>query len=64
MNSLVQDRSDTAWTANRFLPFSLSQKNHVTRKYMASAHQLVESGKQPSDPRKNVHEFMNIEGKQ
>ncbi|XP_042017271.1 replication factor C subunit 3-like [Salvia splendens] len=38
-----------------------SKKNHVTRKYLASTHQLVESGKQPCDPRKNVHEFMNIE---
>ncbi|XP_057800346.1 uncharacterized protein LOC131015887 isoform X2 [Salvia miltiorrhiza] len=36
-------------------------KNHVTRKYLASTHQLEESGKRLSDPRKNVHEFMSIE---
>lgn len=41
-----------------------SQKNHATRKYLASTNQLEESGKRLRDPRKNIQEFMSIEGKQ
>lgn len=40
-----------------------SQKNHATMKYLASAHQQEESGKRQNDPRKNVQQFMRIEGK-
>ncbi|KAL1540030.1 replication factor C subunit 3-like [Salvia divinorum] len=48
----TKNNSSTTFTAS---------KNHVNRKNWASTHQLAESGKQLSDPRKNVHKFMNIE---
>lgn len=41
-----------------------SQKNYATTKFLVSTHPLEESGKTLNDPRKNVQEFMKIEGKQ
>ncbi|KAH6767588.1 hypothetical protein C2S52_018571 [Perilla frutescens var. hirtella] len=50
----------------QFLPqfdklYNDCKKNQATTKYLASEHQLEESGKGLNDPRKNVQEFMRIE---
>ncbi|KAI3444886.1 hypothetical protein Pfo_001551 [Paulownia fortunei] len=39
------------------------QKNHAVKKYLPSAHQQEELGKRHNDQRKNVQQFMRIEGK-
>lgn len=45
-------------------PLVILQKNHAGKNYSSSPNQEEESSKKKNDQRKNVQQFMRIEGKQ